>query len=73
MVVRFAGEGVDEVTGWTLGPHPNYLSRSIISLEHRLYRFSSNVVNLLNAVHSFFFGVQKQYYSRHDMMATQLR
>ena len=39
-LVRFAGEGLDEVTGGSLSSHPNYICASIISLEHRLFRFS---------------------------------
>ena len=79
-LLRFAGEGLDEVTGESLSSHPNSLCRSIINLEHRLYRFSLNLnlnkyVELSSSVclHSFFYGAQKQYFSPHDMMATQLR
>ena len=75
-MVRFAGEGLDEVTGETLGSRPNYLSRYIVGLEHRLYRFSklTNICSCpQNSANSFFYGAQKQHFSPHDMMATQLR
>ena len=75
-MVRFAGEGLDEVTGETLGSRPNYLSRYIVGLEHRLYRFSklTNICSCpQNSVNSFFYGAQKQHFSPHDQMATQLR
>ena len=41
-VHRFAGEGLDAVTGESLSAHDNYLVRSIVNLEHRLYRFLEN-------------------------------
>ena len=41
-VHRFAGEGLDAVTGESLSAHDNYLVRSIVNLEHRLYRFFEN-------------------------------
>ena len=51
-VHRFAGEGLDAVTGESLSAHDNYLVRSIVNLEHRLYRFLENASLVASNPHS---------------------